>query len=71
MVESTNSILRTIHFLSITIADLNGDSEPDFINPTIAYQQNSTDSAGGTSSNFFLNYPTSIQVTLSDGSGGR
>ena len=56
---------------SITIADLNGDSEPDFINPTIAYQQNSTDSAGGTSSNFFLNYPTSIQVTLSDGSGGH
>ena len=56
---------------SLTIADLNGDQEPDFINPTIAYQQNSTDSAGGTSSNFFLNYPTTIQVTLSDGSGGH
>ena len=56
---------------TVTIADLNGDLEPDFINPTIAYQQNSTDSAGGTSSNFFLNYPTSIQVTLSDGNGGH
>ena len=56
---------------TLTVADLNGDNEPDFVNPTIAYQQNSTDSAGGTSSNFFLNYPTSIQVTLSDGSGGH
>jgi hypothetical protein len=56
---------------TLTVADLNGDQQPDFINPTLAYQQNSTDSAGGTSSNFFLNYPTSIQVTLSDGSGGH
>ena len=56
---------------TLTIADLNGDDEPDFINPTIAYQQNSTDSAGGSSSNFYLNYPTSIQVTLSDGNGGH
>ena len=56
---------------ALTVADLNGDNEPDFINPTLAYQQNSTDSAGGTSSNFFLNYPTSIQVTLSDGNGGH
>ena len=56
---------------SLTIADLNGDLEPDFINPTIAYQQQSTDSAGGTTNNFFLNFPTSIQVTLSDGNGGH
>ena len=56
---------------TVTVADLNGDNEPDFVNPTIAYQQNSTDSAGGSSSNFFLNYPTSIQVTLSDGNGGH
>ena len=50
---------------------MNGDLEPDFINPTIAYQQQSTDSAGGTTNNFFLNFPTSIQVTLSDGNGGH
>jgi len=56
---------------TLTVADLNGDNQPDFVNPTLAYQQNSTDSAGGTSSNFFLNYPTSIQVTLSDGNGGH
>ena len=56
---------------SLTIADLNGDLEPDFINPTIAFQQQSTDSAGGTTNNFFLNFPTSIQVTLSDGNGGH
>ena len=56
---------------SLTIADLNGDNEPDFINPTLAFRQDSSDSAGGTSSNFYLNYPTSIQVTLSDGSGGH
>ena len=56
---------------SLTVTDLNGDNEPDFINPTIAYQQNSTDSAGGTSSSFFLNFPSTIQVTLSDGNGGH
>ena len=56
---------------SLTVTDLNGDNEPDFINPTIAYQQNSTDSAGGSSSSFFLNFPSTIQVTLSDGNGGH
>ena len=55
----------------VGVADLNGDQEPDFINPTIAYQQNTTDSAGGSTSSFFLNFPTSIQVTLSDGNGGH
>ncbi|MCH1422071.1 MAG: hypothetical protein L7U62_01075 [Candidatus Poseidoniaceae archaeon] len=56
---------------SVAIADLNGDQEPDFINPTIAYQQNTTDSAGGSTSSFFLNFPTTVQVTLSNGNGGH
>jgi len=30
---------------AIAVEDLNGDSEPDFVNPTIAYQQNTSDSA--------------------------
>ncbi|MDB2570599.1 hypothetical protein N9X79_00375 [Euryarchaeota archaeon] len=55
----------------MAIADLNGDQEPDFVNPTIAYQQNTTDSAGGSTSSFFLNFPTTVQVTLSDGNGGH
>ncbi|HJM55469.1 MAG TPA: VCBS repeat-containing protein, partial [Poseidonia sp.] len=60
-------------YISWTIAvhDLNGDGEPDFVNPTIAYQQNTTDSAGGSTSNFWLNFPTTVQVTLSDGNGGH
>jgi hypothetical protein len=56
---------------SVTVADLNNDGEPDFVNPTVAYQQNSSDSAGGSTSNFFLNFPTTVQVTLSDGSGAH
>ena len=55
----------------IQVADLNGDGEPDFVNPTIAYQQNTTDSAGGSTSSFWLNFPTTVQVTLSDGNGGH
>ena len=56
---------------TIAVSDLNGDGEPDFVNPTIAYQQNTTDSSGGSTSNFWLNYPTTVQVTLSDGNGGH
>jgi hypothetical protein len=55
---------------SVTATDLNGDGEPDFVNPTVAYQLNSSDSAGGSSSTFYLNFPTTVQVTLSDGNGG-
>jgi hypothetical protein len=55
----------------LTIADVNGDGEPDFVNPTVAYQQNTSDSAGGSTSSFWLNFPTTVQVTLSDGSGGH
>ena len=54
----------------VTVADINGDGEPDFVNPTVAYQQNTSDSAGGSTSSFWLNFPTTVQVTLSDGSGG-
>jgi len=56
---------------NVAVTDLNGDQEPDFINPTIAYQQNTTDSAGGSTSSFYLNFPTTVQVTLSDGNGGH
>ena len=56
---------------TIDVADLNGDGEPDFVNPTIAYQINTTDSSGGSTSNFFLSFPTTVQVTLSDGNGGH
>ena len=55
----------------LTVADINGDGEPDFVNPTVAYQQNTSDSAGGSTSSFWLNFPTTVQVTLSDGSGGH
>ena len=51
--------------------DLNGDGEADFVNPTYAFQENTTDSAGGSESSFYLNYPSTIQVTLSDGNGGH
>ena len=56
---------------AVSVADLNGDNEPDFVNPTVAYQQNTSDSAGGTTSNFWLNFPTTVQVTLSNGAGGH
>lgn len=53
------------------IADLNGDQEPDFINPTLAEQINSTTSTGTTSEGYYLTPPTTCQVTLSDGNGGH
>ena len=56
---------------NIGVYDLNGDGEADFVNPTLAFQENTTDSAGGSESSFILTYPTTIQVTLSDGSGGH
>ena len=56
---------------NIGVYDLNGDGEADFVNPTLAFQENTTDSAGGSESSFILTYPSTIQVTLSDGSGGH
>lgn len=53
------------------VTDLNGDQEPDFINPTIAEQINSTDSTGQTEENYYLPPPSTTQVTLSDGNGGH
>ena len=53
------------------VTDLNGDQEPDFINPTIAEQINSTDSTGQTEENYYLPPPSTAQVTLSDGNGGH
>ena len=42
---------------NVAVTDLNGDQEPDFVNPTLAYQLNTTDSAGGSTSSFYLNFP--------------
>jgi len=55
----------------VEVVDINDDDEPDFLNPTIAFQENATSSTGETLSNFYLGLPTSVQVTLSDGSGGH
>ena len=54
----------------VTVADLNGDGDADFINPTIAEQINSTSSTGSIEGNYYLSPPSTVQVTLSDGSGG-
>ena len=35
------------------------------------YKRQTSDSAGGSTSSFFLNFPTTVQVTLSDGNGGH
>jgi len=55
----------------VEVVDINDDDEPDFLNPTIAFQENATSSTGETLSNFYLNLPTSVQVTLSNGAGGH
>ena len=69
--NSQNAYFGPYISYAMAVDDLNGDGEPDFVNPTVAYQENTTDSAGGTESSFYLNYPTTIQVTLSDGNGGH
>ena len=56
---------------TLTAADLNGDQEPDFIVPSLAEAEVSTDSTGATTNNYLLTAPTSIQITLSDGNGGH
>jgi len=55
----------------VTIAELNGDGEVDFIHAGKFKASNSTSSTGDTTTNFFLNLPTSVQVTLSNGNGGH
>ena len=56
---------------TLSVADLNGDQEPDFIVPSLAEAEVSTDSTGATTNNYLLTAPTSIQITLSDGNGGH
>ena len=56
---------------TLTATDLNGDQEPDFIVPSLAEAEVSTDSTGVSSNRYLLTAPTSIQITLSDGNGGH
>lgn len=72
----TYSASKTVYFgpyiaWEVTIAELNGDGEPDFIHAAKFKQSNSTSSTGDSTSNFYLNLPTSVQVTLSNGGGGH
>ena len=67
---------KTVYFgpyiaWEVTIAELNGDGEVDFIHAGKFKASNSTSSTGDTTTNFFLNLPTSVQVTLSNGNGGH
>ena len=55
----------------VTITDLNGDGEPDFLNACKFGADESTDSTGQTTTIYYLNEPTSIAVTLSNGNGGH
>ncbi len=55
----------------LTVTELNGDGEVDFVHAAKFKQSNSTSSTGDTTSNYFLNLPTSVQVTLSNGNGGH
>ncbi len=75
-VTGTYSASRNVYFgeyiaWDVTITDLNGDGEPDFLNACKFGADESTDSTGQTSTVYYLNEPTSIAVTLSDGSGGH
>ena len=55
----------------VTIADLNSDQEPDFLHACKFGADESTSSTGETTTVYYLNEPTSIGVTLSDGNGGH
>ena len=50
---------------------MNGDGEPDFVHAAKFKQSNATSSTGDTTTNYYLNLPTSVQVTLSNGNGGH
>ena len=72
----TYSTTKTVYFgpyiaWEVTVGELNGDGEPDFVHAAKFKQSNSTSSTGDTTSNYFLNLPTSVQVTLSNGNGGH
>ena len=75
-VTGTYSASQNVYFgeyisWEVTITDLNGDGEPDFLNACKFGADESTDSTGQTTTIYYLNEPTSIAVTLSDGSGGH
>ena len=72
----TYSQTKTVYFgpyiaWEVTVAELNGDGEPDFVHAAKFRQSNSTSSTGETTSTYYLNLPTSVQVTLSNGGGGH
>lgn len=72
----TFSQTKTVYFgpyiaWEVTVGELNGDGEPDFVHAAKFKQSNSTSSTGDTTSNYYLNLPTSVQVTLSNGNGGH
>ena len=72
----TYSQTKTVYFgpyiaWEVTVGELNGDGEPDFVHAAKFKQSNSTSSTGDTTSNYYLNLPTSVQVTLSNGNGGH
>ena len=72
----TFSQTKTVYFgpyiaWEVTVAELNGDGEPDFVHAAKFRQSNSTSSTGDTTSTYYLNLPTSVQVTLSNGAGGH
>ena len=72
----TFSQTKTVYFgpyiaWEVTVAELNGDGEPDFVHAAKFRQSNSTSSTGDTTTNYFLELPTSVQVTLSNGAGGH
>jgi hypothetical protein len=72
----TYALSKTVYFgpyiaWTVTIGELNGDGEPDFIHAAKFKQSNSTDSTGGTTSSYYLDELTSVQVTLSNGAGGH
>jgi hypothetical protein len=76
--ESTHTFApsKTVYFgpyiaWEVTVTELNGDGEVDFVHAAKFKQSNSTSSTGDTTSNFYLNLPTSVQVTLSNGAGGH
>ena len=72
----TFSQTKTVYFgpyiaWEVTVAELNGDGEPDFVHAAKFRQSNSTSSTGDTTTNYYLELPTSVQVTLSNGAGGH
>ncbi len=67
---------KTVYFgpyiaWEVTVTELNGDGEVDFVHAAKFKQSNSTSSTGDTTTSYYLNLPTSVQVTLSNGAGGH